>query len=111
MVVSRAREKKAEGSGLELDRGIGYRIRPARSAIVDLRGVHRHSTSRLIDWSPGTHRLQVAPKDWSPPSRSTPAGVSLPASGRSWDRHLPSFRADDGHALCYLCQHGECAHD
>jgi len=78
MVVSRAREKKPKVlSGLELDRGIGYRIRPARSAIVDLRGVHRHSTSRLIDWSPGTHRLQVAPIDWSPPSRSPTRSASL----------------------------------
>ena len=28
-----------------------------------------------------------------------------------WDRHLPSFRADDGHAHCYLCHCGDCAHD
>jgi hypothetical protein len=41
----------------------------------------------------------------------TAGGGSLPADGQSWDRHLPSFRADDGHALCYLCHCGDCARD
>ena len=41
----------------------------------------------------------------------TAGGGSLPAGGQSWDRRLPSFRADDGHGLCYLCHCGDCAHD